>query len=86
MSLRPVKLPKENRDQIIASIQQHFEIERGEHIGELAADSLLQFFMTEIGPYLYNQALSDCRTLISQRMVAMEEDVYALEQPIKRSR
>jgi uncharacterized protein (DUF2164 family) len=86
MSIKPVKLPKEQRDQMIRLIQQYFEEDRGETIGDLAADSLLDFFMTRLGPYVYNQALSDCRSLVGQRMVSLEEDIYALEQKAKLSR
>lgn len=85
-AIKPVKLPKEQRDQMIRLIQQFFEEDRGEEIGDLAADNVLNFFMSRLGPYVYNQALSDCRQLVSQRMVSMEEDIYALEQKIKLSR
>ncbi|GGA42689.1 DUF2164 domain-containing protein [Paenibacillus physcomitrellae] len=86
MPTKPVKLPKEQRDQMIRLIQQFFEEERGETLGDLAADGVLDFFMTRIGPYVYNQALADCRTLVGQRMVSLEEDIYALEQKVKLSR
>ncbi|MEK5059599.1 DUF2164 domain-containing protein [Paenibacillus shunpengii] len=84
--MKATKLPKEQKEHMIRLIQQHFEEERGETIGELAADSMLDFFLTSLSPYIYNQALSDCRTLVNQRMVSMEDDIYALEQKIPLSR
>ncbi|WP_405104930.1 DUF2164 domain-containing protein [Paenibacillus sp. FSL K6-1217] len=77
--MKPVKLPKEQREMITDNIRAYFEVERGETIGHLAADNLLEFFMKELGPAIYNGALSDCRTLALQRMQALEEDIYALE-------
>lgn len=77
--MKPVKLPKEQREMIIENIRAHFEAERGEAIGHLAADNLLEFFLQELGPTIYNSALSDCRTLVDLRMQAIEEDIYALE-------
>ncbi|NQX47109.1 DUF2164 domain-containing protein [Paenibacillus tritici] len=77
--MKPVKLPKEQRDMINDNIRAYFEAERGETIGHLAADNLLEFFLKELGPAIYNGALSDCRTLVGQRMQALEEDIYALE-------
>lgn len=77
-----IKLQKEQRDLILSDIQNFFEEERGETIGELAADHVLNFFITHIGPHVYNQALSDCRVLVQQRMVSMEDDIYALEQKV----
>lgn len=84
--MKAMKLPKEQRDQMIRLIQAYFETERGETIGDLAADGVLDFFMTQLSPYVYNQALSDCRLLVNQRMVSLEEDIYALEKNIKLSR
>ncbi|WP_322906442.1 DUF2164 domain-containing protein [Paenibacillus campi] len=78
--MQPLKLPRETRETMIANIQQFFEMERGETIGELAADHVLDFAIKTIGPHLYNQALADCRALVNERMAAMEEDMYALEQ------
>ncbi|MBD7969027.1 DUF2164 domain-containing protein [Paenibacillus gallinarum] len=84
--MKAMKLPKEQKDQMIRLIQAYFETERGETIGDLAADGVLDFFMTQLSPYVYNQALSDCRVLLNQRMISLEEDVYALEKNIKLSR
>lgn len=86
MAQKPVKLSKEQREMSIVQIQQFFEEERGETLGELAADGVLDFFLTNIGPYVYNQALGDCRQILNQRMVSMEEDIYALEVRPKLSR
>ncbi|WP_019914948.1 DUF2164 domain-containing protein [Paenibacillus sp. HW567] len=77
--MKPIKLPKEQRDIITENIRAYFEEERGEEIGHLAADNLLEFFLKELGPAIYNGALSDCRTLVEQRMQSLEEDIYALE-------
>jgi len=74
-----IKLPKEQREDIVENIRAYFESERGESIGHLAADSLLEFFLNELGPTIYNGALGDCRTLVGQRMQSLEEDIYALE-------
>lgn len=79
MLMKPVKLPKEQREIITENIRAYFEAERGETIGHLAADNLLEFFLKELGPAIYNGALSDCRTLTLQRMQALEDDIYALE-------
>lgn len=84
--MKAMKLPKEQKDQMIRLIQAYFETERGEMIGDLAADGVLDFFMTQLSPYVYNQALSDCRVLLNQRMISLEEDIYALEKSVKLSR
>lgn len=78
--MKPLTLPKEQREHMIAQIQHFFEMERGESIGDLAADSVLDFFLQSAAPFIYNQALADCRTTLNERMAGLEEDIYALEQ------
>lgn len=85
-SVKPFKFQKDQRDGLIEDIREYFEKERGETIGHLAADNLLQFIMERISPHVYNQALEDCRYLVTQRMVSLEEDMEALKQTPKRSR
>ncbi|MFC7678638.1 DUF2164 domain-containing protein [Paenibacillus sp. GCM10028914] len=84
--MKPMKFPKEQRELLIEQIQEYFEVERGETLGHLAADSILEFFIEKIRPHVYNQALDDCRQLVTQRMVSLEEDIYALEQKVKPTR
>jgi len=51
-----------------------------EPIGELAAGNLLDFMLKQLGPIIYNQAISDARTVVMQQMERVEEEIYALEQ------
>ncbi|AJS60429.1 DUF2164 domain-containing protein [Paenibacillus sp. IHBB 10380] len=84
--MKTMKLSKEQRDQVILLIQQYFEKERGEIIGDLAADSVMDFFMSHMAPIVYNQALSDSRYLVRQHMTSLEDDLYSLEQQVKQTR
>ncbi|OAB37754.1 hypothetical protein PMSD_08610 [Paenibacillus macquariensis subsp. defensor] len=84
--MKTMKLPNEQREQSIQLIQQYFEEERGETIGDLAADGVLDFFMSHLAPIVYNQALSDSRHLVRQQMSSLEEDLYALEYQLKQTR
>lgn len=77
--MKPMTLTRDQREIITENIRAFFEAERGETIGHLAADHLLDFFVKELGPVIYNGALGDCRTLVEQRMQSLEEDIYALE-------
>jgi len=42
---------------------------------------LLDFFIEEIGPYFYNQALLDAQTLLEEKMEGMREALYEIEKP-----
>ncbi|MEV5025138.1 DUF2164 domain-containing protein [Paenibacillus sp. LPE1-1-1.1] len=77
-----MKLPKEQKEQLAASIQRYFELERSETIGSIAAEQLLDFMIQEIGPHLYNHAINDARKAVLERMQTLEDELYALEKPI----
>lgn len=76
-----LKLPKENKKELIERIQAYFYEERAEEIGELAAGFLLDFMIKEIGPVIYNQAINDARKLIEEKMLSIEEDLHVMEKP-----
>jgi uncharacterized protein (DUF2164 family) len=76
------KFPREQKEQLIANIKAYFLEERSEEIGNIAAEALLDYMITEIGPLIYNQAIGDSRKLINEKMQAVEDDLYALEKPV----
>ncbi len=80
-----LKIPKEQKTQIVAMVQQYFREERGEEIGDLAAEFLIDFMIKQMGPFIYNQAIEDVQAVLNQKMAALEEDVYALKMPLKLS-
>ncbi|RCW49379.1 DUF2164 domain-containing protein [Paenibacillus prosopidis] len=77
-----MKLPKEQKEQLVINIQQFFELERSETIGSIAAEQLLDFMIKEIGPHLYNHAINDARKTVLERMQSLEDELYALEKPV----
>lgn len=76
-----IKLPKEQKDILTKRVQEYFYEERAEEIGNLAAESILDFMIKEVSPVIYNQAIYDARNLVKERMMSLEDDLYALEQP-----
>lgn len=77
-----MKLPKEQKEQLVENIQQFFELERSETIGSIAAEQLLDFMIKEIGPHIYNHAINDARKTVLERMQSLEDELYALEKPV----
>lgn len=74
-----IELPKQVRAQAIASIQLYFEENMPEPIGELPAGLLLNFFIEEIGPVIYNHAISEAQTRIQQRVADLNGELFADE-------
>lgn len=52
-------IDKDKRKMLITQIQDYFEMERDEELGELAASLLLDFFCEKVGPEFYNQGVFD---------------------------
>lgn len=80
-----LKISREQKMQIISLIQQYFRDERDEEIGNLAAELLMDFICKQISPYIYNQAINDVQSIVSQRTTSLEEDIYTMKMPIKLS-
>ena len=60
--MKAIELGKKEREQAVASIKRYFAEELPEPIGDLPAGLLLNFFLEEIGPAIYNQAVGDAQT------------------------
>ena len=73
--MRNIPLSKELKKQAITDLKIYFVNNRGEELGELGAELLLDFMLEKIGPVIYNQAIQDAHTFMSEKV----EDLYALE-------
>ncbi len=78
-----IKLPREQKLEIVSKMQRYFNTEFSQETGQLATEIFLDFILKEISPYIYNQAIKDARSIIEQRMMLLEEDVCALEIPLQ---
>ena len=74
-----IEISKEVRDQAVASLQRYVETELDERFGNLAAGSLLNFFLKEVAPSVYNQAVTDVQDRIQMRV--SEIDIEVFEEP-----
>ena len=71
-----IELTKEARADAIASIQRYFDSNMEEPIGNVAAGALLGFFLEEIGPTVYNQAVADAQERLQQRISELDLEVH----------
>ncbi|MGB8001205.1 MAG: DUF2164 domain-containing protein [Anaerobacillus sp.] len=73
------QLSREKKKELIERIQSYFYDERGEEIGELAAENFLHFVKSEIGPTFYNAGISDAIEMTEQKWMSIEQDLEALK-------
>ncbi|GGY05817.1 DUF2164 domain-containing protein [Paludibacterium paludis] len=45
-------------------------------IGNLQAGALLDFFLAEMGPTVYNQAVRDAQARLQQRVMDLDAEIY----------
>ena len=76
-----IELPKEVRAEAVASIERYFRENMDERIGNIAASGLLAFFLQEVGPSIYNQAVSDVQERLQQRVAEVDIEVHQDEFP-----
>ena len=75
--MSPLELPKETRADALASIKRYFRENMPEPIGDLAAGMLLDYFLEEIGPAIYNRAIADAQARMQQRVQDLDGELYA---------
>jgi uncharacterized protein (DUF2164 family) len=74
-----IEISKPERTAAVASIQRYFEENLPEPIGELPAGLLLNFFLEEVGPLVYNRAIADAQARLQQRVADLNGELYADE-------
>ncbi|HEY8907482.1 MAG TPA: DUF2164 domain-containing protein [Rhodoferax sp.] len=71
-----IELSKEDRQQAIQSIERYFREQLEEEIGNVAAAGLLGFVLDEIGPSIYNKAVSDVQARLQARVADLDFEVH----------
>ena len=71
-----IELSKEARDEAIGSIEMYFQEHMEQRIGNIAAGALLDFFLEEIGPCVYNKAVADVQERLQARIMEIDVDVH----------
>ena len=72
----PIALTTAERAQAVASIERYCEQELEQRIGNIAAGALLGFFLQEIAPLVYNQAVADVQERWLQRVQELDLEVH----------
>jgi len=60
-----ISLDEHTLQYLLGSIRQFFAEELNDDIGDLKARSVLDFFIREVGPSVYNQAVIDAQTTMA---------------------
>ena len=74
-----VTLAPEAKKQAIASIRRYFAESWDQDVGDLKAGLLLDYFLTEIGPAVYNRAIENAQAYLRDRVADLEGACYEKE-------
>jgi uncharacterized protein (DUF2164 family) len=74
-----ISLTKDVEQKLSASIKRYVTENLDTDIGDLQSTLFLQFCLEEIGPAVYNQAITDAQTFMQERALDMENSCFAPE-------
>ena len=74
-----IELDKDTKKALVSSIKRYFDENLDDDIGDLKASLLLEFFLKEIGPTIYNQAISDAETFLQDKVADLENGCWEPE-------
>jgi uncharacterized protein (DUF2164 family) len=72
-----IELSKQARVDALASIKRYFRENMPEPIGDLGAELLLNYFVEEVGPAIYNGAIAEAQARMQQRAQDLDGELYA---------
>ncbi len=71
-----IEISKEARKEAIASIERYFTENMEDKIGNIAAGALLGFILEEIGPVIYNKAVTDVQERLQSRIMEVDIEIH----------
>jgi uncharacterized protein (DUF2164 family) len=74
-----IRLAPERRSALVEAIQRHFRDEFDEELSAFRAEGLLDFFVAELGPPVYNQGVRDAAGYVQDKLVDIEGEIFEIE-------
>ncbi|WFA07704.1 DUF2164 domain-containing protein [Tissierella sp. Yu-01] len=70
-----IKIDKGKKEEMRKKVVSYFHSERDDDLGDLASQLIVDFFIEELGPYIYNQGVEDAYVYTKDKA----EDMLALQ-------
>lgn len=74
-----IELSKPLRAEALASLERYLRENFKERVGNIAAGALLSFFIEEVGPSIYNQAVADVQERLAARVQELDLEIHGDE-------
>ena len=74
-----IELPESKRTQALDSLKRYYQEHMDEEIGDLRAVMLLDFFLKELAPTVYNRAVGDVQAVLAAQVQDLEGTCWEAE-------
>lgn len=74
-----ISITPERRARLLRAIKQHFTAEFDEPLSDFRAEGLLDFFVRELGPPIYNQGVNDAARFMQERLGDIDGEIHEPE-------
>lgn len=71
-----IELSKDARKEAVSSIEKFLQENQDDLGGNIGAAHLLDFFLVEVAPTIYNKAVSDVQQRLQARIADIESEVF----------
>jgi uncharacterized protein (DUF2164 family) len=71
-----IRLSDDRRTALTRALKNHFDDEFDEPLSDFRAQGLIDFFVRELGPPVYNQGVRDACAAMQQKLGDLEGEVY----------
>ena len=71
-----IRLSPERRASLLRALKDHVAAEFDESLSDFRAQGLLDFFVRELGPAVYNQGVRDACSFMQAKLADIEGEVY----------
>jgi uncharacterized protein (DUF2164 family) len=75
-----IKLSADRRAALLRAIKEYFGAEFEEPLSDFRANGLLDFFVRELGPPVYNQGVRDASSYMQEKLADIEGEVTEVEE------
>jgi uncharacterized protein (DUF2164 family) len=76
-----IRLSDERRANLLRVLRQHLENDFDEPLSDFRAQGLIDLFVRELGPPVYNQGVRDACAAMQEKLGDLEGEVFEAERP-----
>ena len=76
-----IRLSDDRRARVLAALKRHFEERFDDPISDFRANGLLDLFLRELGPAVYNQAVRDACAYMQEKLADIDGEIHEPETP-----